>query len=61
MAVDAQINQIDLLSSFAKNLADFSEEITAHSNAFVNLITEKMSELRLTQRKAEEIYNEYWE
>ena len=61
MATDAQINQIDVLSSFVKNLADFSEEITAHSNAFVNLITEKMSELRLTQRKAEEIYREICE
>lgn len=55
MATDAQINQIEVLSSFAVNLSDFSSEVTAHSNAFVNLITEKMSELRLIQKKAEEI------
>ena len=58
MATDAQINQIEVLSSFAVNLSDFSSEVTAHSNAFVNLITEKMSELRLIQKKAEEICNE---
>ena len=55
MATDAQINQVEVLSSFAANLADFSEEVTAHSNAFVNLITEKLSELRVMQKKAEEI------
>lgn len=55
MATDAQINQIEVLSSFAVNLSDFSSEVTAHSKAFVNLVTEKMSELRLVQKKAEEI------
>lgn len=55
MATDAQINQIEVLSSFAVNISDFSSEVTTHSNAFVNLITEKMSELRLIQKKAEEI------
>lgn len=58
MATDAQINQIEVLSAFAVNLSDFSSEVTAHSNAFVNLITEKLSELRLIQRKAEEICEE---
>ena len=55
MATDAQINQVEILSSFAANLADFSEEVKAHSNAFVNLITEKLSELRVMQKKANEI------
>jgi hypothetical protein len=55
MATDAQINQIDALSSFIVNLANFSESVTSNSNAFATLITEKMSELRLVERKAEEI------
>lgn len=55
MASDAQINQIEVLSSFAVGLANFSESITNNSNAFVTLITEKLSELRLIEKKAEEI------
>jgi len=55
MATDAQINQIDTLSSFVVNLANFSESVTSNSNAFAMLITEKLSELRLVERKAEEI------
>ena len=58
MATDAQINQIDALSSFAINLANFSESVTRNSNAFAMLITEKLSELRLVERKAEEIYQQ---
>ena len=52
---DAQINRIELLSSFAGELAKFSQSVTSNSTAFVNLITEKLSELRLMERKAEEI------
>lgn len=55
MASDAQINQIELLSSFAVGLANFSESITSNSNAFVVMITEKLSELRVIEKKAEEI------
>lgn len=55
MATDAQISRIEQLTSFAVNLADFSESVTSNSNAFVSLITEKMSELRLTECKADEI------
>lgn len=55
MASDAQINQIELFSSFAVGLANFSESVAGNSNAFVTLITEKMSELRLIDKKAEEI------
>ena len=56
MAADAQINQIEVLSSFAVGLANFSESVTGNSNAFVTLITEKMSELRLIEKKADELY-----
>ena len=55
MASDAQINQIELLSSFVQGLANFSESITSNSNAFVVMITEKLSELRVIEKKAEEI------
>lgn len=55
MASDAQINQIEVLSSFAVGLANFSESVVGNSNAFVTLITEKMSELRLIEKKADEI------
>jgi len=55
MAADAQINQIEVLSSFAVGLANFSESVASNSNAFVTLITEKMSELRLIDKKADEI------
>lgn len=55
MASDAQINQIEVLSSFAVGLANFSESVTSDSNAFVILITEKLSELRVIEKKAEEI------
>lgn len=55
MASDAQINQIEVLSSFAAGLANFSESITSNSNAFVVLITEKLSELRLIEKKADDI------
>lgn len=55
MASDAQINQIEVLSSFAVGLANFSESVTGNSNAFVTLITEKMSELRLIEKKADEL------
>lgn len=55
MAADAQINQIEVLSSFAVGLANFSESVTGNSNAFVTLVTEKLSELRLIEKKADEI------
>ena len=55
MASDAQINQIEVLSSFAVGLANFSESITSNTNSFVVLITEKLSELRVIEKKAEEI------
>lgn len=55
MASDAQINQIEVLSSFAVGLANFSESVAKNSNSFVILITEKLSELRLVEKKAEEI------
>ena len=55
MASDAQINQIEVLSSFAVGLANFSESVTNNSNAFVTLITEKLSELRAIEKKADEI------
>ena len=55
MALDAQINQIEVLTSFAVNLSNFSESVTGNSNAFITQITEKLSELRLTERKAEEL------
>lgn len=55
MASDAQINQIEVLSSFAAGLANFSESVAGNSNAFVTLITEKLSELRLIEKKADEI------
>ena len=55
MASDAQINQIEVLSSFAVGLANFSESVAGNSNAFVTLITEKLSELRLIEKKADEI------
>ena len=55
MASDAQINQIEVLSSFAAGLANFSESVTSNSTSFVILITEKLSELRLVEKKAEEI------
>ena len=55
MASDAQINQIEVLSSFAVGLANFSESITSNSNAFVVLITEKLSDLRLIEKKADDI------
>ena len=55
MATDAQISQIDTLSSFIVNLANFSESVTSNSNAFATLITEKMSELRLAEQKAEKL------
>ena len=55
MASDAQINQIEVLSSFAVGLANFSESITSNTNSFVVLITEKLSELRVIEKKADEI------
>lgn len=55
MASDAQINQIEVLSSFAASLVNFSESITSNSNSFVVLITEKLSELRVMEKKANEI------
>lgn len=55
MASDAQINQIEVLSSFAAGLANFSESITSNSNSFVTMITEKLSELRVIEKKANEI------
>ena len=54
MATDAQISQIEVLSSFAVNLANFSESVVGNSKAFVTLITEKLSELRLAERSAKE-------
>lgn len=55
MASDAQINQIEVLSSFAVGLANFSESITSNSNAFVVLMSEKLSDLRLIEKKADDI------
>ena len=55
MASDAQINQIEVLSSFAAGLANFSESITSNTNSFAVLITEKLSELRVIEKKADEI------
>ncbi len=55
MASDAQINQIEVLSSFATGLANFSASITNNSNAFVVLMTEKLSDLRLIEKNADDI------
>ena len=55
MASDAQISQIEVLPSFVGELANFSESVAGNSNAFVTLITEKLSELRLIEKKADEI------
>lgn len=58
MATDAQISEIDVLSSFVRYLSDFSEAISSHSNSFTVLMTEKLSELDVIERKAEEMYHQ---
>lgn len=58
MATDAKISEIDVLSSFVCHLSDFSEAISSHTNSFAVLMTEKLSELDVIKRKAEEMYHQ---
>lgn len=55
MSADAQITQISSLTQYVTQLGSFAESTTKNSTAFVNLMTEKLYELREMQKKAQKI------
>lgn len=55
MSADAQITQISSLTQYATQLGSFAESTAENSTAFVNLMTEKLYELREMQKKAQKI------
>lgn len=58
MPTDAQIFQISSLTQYATGLGSFAESTAENSTAFVNLMTEKLYELKEMQKKAQKIQQE---
>jgi len=55
MTADAQISQVEQLTTYAKQLGDFAESISINTTAFVNLVTEKLFELKEMKKAAEKM------